>query len=156
MLKIRKAGKGDFNFIFDTSYKSIRKGLTDAGDTLDQAGYRQSMNSLHVFWKKNCEIDILCDDEFPEVIISYLIYKKQTDRIDLWFCYTKADFRRNSMLKVLINPLLQEDLHFRYFFKTYNLARWIKMEKSDFGKTLCDNLRLSPVYQGITQYEYRK
>ena len=156
MLKIRKVEKSDLNFIYSSSYKSIRKGLTDAGDNLDLSGYKESMNALHKFWVNNCTINCLVDDEYPDVIISYIVYKMQEDRIDLWFCYTKADFRKCNMLKVLINPLLQEDLPFRYFFKTYNIARWLKQEKGEFGKELSSKLHLSPVYQGISQYAHGK
>jgi hypothetical protein len=152
MLKVRKAEASDLNFIRDSTYRSIQHALKKSDEPFDLQSYKASMNLLHKYWEKECAIAILCDDEYPEVILSYIIYKIDKERIEVWWTYTKKDYRRAGFVKLLLEKLLQEDLPITYFFPVKSLKHWMKHGKGEWRERVVDKLQISPAYLGISRF----
>ena len=157
MLKHRKATNKDLKFINHSSFKGVWAALKDSDFIISHKNYSKQMDALQAYWKASADIDVLFDDEFPDVIISYVVSERKGDVLHLWWCYTKLDLRWNKMMKTLMEYVVSDCTSIVYYFPVRKLHRWYKKTSKDPQvEAFKEKLELSPVFKGISQVAHTK
>lgn len=60
----------------------------------------------------NKRFKILCSDDYPDVIMGYIMYSFINDKPVVYFAYTKKQYRKSGVFTILINSLIAKGERF--------------------------------------------
>jgi GNAT superfamily N-acetyltransferase len=145
MIKIRDYKSSDQDFISSSFYHSLKHGNDNDGFSLDLSQFNKNFNALFRWLEKNAIIKVAYSEDYPELILGYVIYQELADnKVKLWYIYTKFSVRKQGLARLLLS--FTEDYETIVFsLKSFTFNKLTKKcrdgKLSDWCKKIHDKLR---------------